>query len=283
MFLKVESKTLHKMSKLKFIFTLVLALGINLYVQAGWIITQQSYDSDEGVESALVETIYLQGNIMKVIQPEMITIFDLNNETITLINKVKKVYWKGKIPDYKKEIKDVMQKAMEDQLKNARDEQKEMIRKMYQGMMESIDNPSKFAGEEPEEYDLEIKKTGEKERLAGHLAYKYAISVNGSIKEEAWLSESSKPHEEFDINKFYTVFGDFTSQAGSNAYYQNHEKYLEFAKKGFPLKSINYNGGYESISEVTGLEKSSIDVSEFTPPSDYKKVNLLEIGLEEKE
>jgi len=281
MFLEVESENHKKMNKLRFLFTIAFALLINLYATAGWVITQQSYDSDEGVETALIETIYLQDNIMKVVQSEMITMFNLNTETITIISPAKKVFWSGKIPDYKKEIKDAMQIAMDEQLASAGDEQKEMIRKMYQGMMESIDNPSKFAGEEPEDYDLKIEKTNEKERIAGHIAYKYSIKVNEAIKEEAWLSESSRPHEEFDINKFYTVFGDFTSQAGTNAFYQNHEKYIEFAKKGFPLKSINYNGGYESISEVTDLKKLNIDASEFTPPAGYKKVSLLEIGLEE--
>lgn len=268
------------MNKQRFLFTIAFALIINFYANAGWVITQQSYDSDEGVELALIETIYLQGNIMKVVQPEMVTMFNLNNETITLMSNLKKVYWTGKIADYKIEIKDAMKLAMNEQMKNASEEQKEMIRKMYQGMMESIDNPSKFAGEEPEEYDLNIEKTSEKERIAGHMAYKYSISVNDALKEEAWLSESSRPHEEFDISKFYTVFGDFISQAGSNTFYQNHEKYIEFAKKGFPLKSINYNGGYESVSEVTELKKLNIEASEFIPPSDYKKVSLFEIGLE---
>ena len=272
-----------EMKKQKFLIIIAIILLINIQASAGWIITQRSYDSDEGVETALIETVYLQNNIMKVVQPEMVTMFDLNKETIIVISPEKKVYWTGKVTDYKNEIKEAMQSAMEEQLKNAREEQKEMIRKMYQGMIESIDNPSKFAGEEPEEYDLQIEKTNEKERLAGHIAVKYQVSVNGSLKEEAWLSESNKAHNEFDINKFYNIFGDFTSQAGIVAFYQNHEEYIEFAKKGFPLKSINYFGGYESISEVTDLKKSNIEASEFIPPSDYKKVSLVEIGLDEQE
>jgi len=267
----------------KYFFTAVITLVINFQALAGWVITQQSYDSDEGVETALIETIYLQDNKMKVVQPGMVTIFNLNEQTITLMSSKKKVYWTGSVADYKKEIKNAMQSAMYEQLKNAPEEQKEMIRKMYQGMIESIENPAKFAGEEPEEYALEIKKTGERERVAGRLAHQYTISVNGVVKEEAWLSESDRPHEEFDIGKFYDVFGDFTSQASTNAFYQNNEKYIEFSKKGFPLKSINYYGGYESISEVTNLERENIDASEFIPPTDYQKVNLVEIGLEEQE
>ena len=271
------------MKKQKSLFIIIITLLLNLPATAGWIITQQSYDSDEGVETALIETIYLQNNIMKVIQHEMITMFDLNTEMITIMNPIKKVYWTGKVDDYKKEIKEAMQSAMEEQLKNAPEEQKEMIQKMYKGMMESIDDPSKFAGEEPEEYDLQIEKTGDKERVTGRVTHKYSIKVNGSVKEEAWLSESDKPHEEFDIGGFYDVFGDFTSQANTSVFYQNDEKYIEFAKKGFPLKSISYFGGYESISEVTNLKKENIDSSEFKVPSDYKKVNLLEIGLEEND
>ncbi len=271
------------MKKSKSLLIIAIVLLINLQASAGWIITQQSYDSDEGVETALIETIYLQDNIMKVAQTDMVTMFDLNNETITLMSPVNKVFWTGKIADYKKEIKEAMQLAMDEQLQNAAEEQKEMIRKMYQGMIESIDNPSKFAGEEPEDYDLQIEKTGDKERVSGRMAHKYSITVNGSVKEEAWLSESDKPHEEFDISKFYDVFGEFTSQAGTSSFYQNDDKYIEFAKKGFPLKSISYYGGYESISEVTNLKKENIDSNEFSTPEDYKKVSLVEIGLEGQE
>jgi len=271
------------MKKQKSLIIILFALLINLQATAGWVITQQSYDSDEGVETALIETVYLQDNIMKVVQPEMVTMFNLNNEMITIMSPVKKVYWTGKVADYKREIKDAMQSTMEEQLKNAPEEQKEMIRKMYKGMMESIDNPSKFAGEEPEEYDLQIEKTGDKERVAGRMAHKYEIKVNGSVKEEAWLSESERPHEAFDIGRFYDIFGDFTSQANTSSFYQNHDKYIEFAKKGFPLKSISYFGGYESISEVTDLKREKIEETEFDAPSDYQKVSLLEIGLEEQE
>ena len=270
------------MKKLQSLLILIIALLINVPANAGWIITQRNYDSDEGVETALTETVYLQNNVMKVVQSEMVTMFDLNNETMTIMSPVKKVYWSGNVASYKKEIKGAMRSAMEEQLADAPVEQKEMIRKMYQGMMESIDNPSKFAGEEPEEYELEIEKTNKKERVAGRLAVKYKISVNGSLKEEAWLSESDRANSVFDIIKFYSVFSDFISQAGTVSFYQNHEKYIEFAKKGFPLKSINYYGGYESISEVTNLDKESIDTTEFTIPSDYKKVSLVEMGLDEQ-
>jgi len=269
--------------KQKFLLILTLVLLINMYANAGWVITQRTYDSDEGVESALIETIYLQSNMMKIVREDMITIFDLNKETMTLMSPEKKFYWTGNIANYKEEIKGAMKLAMEEQLKNASGEQKEMIRKMYQGMMESIDDPSKFADEEPEEYDLEIEKTDQKERIAGHLATKYQVKVNGSLKEEDWLSESNRAHSEFDINKFYTVFGDFSKQAGTAAFYESNETYMEFAKKGFPLKSINYYGGYETISEITKLEKSDINQKEFNPPTDYKKVSLVEIGLEEQE
>ena len=269
--------------KNKFLALLVLFFFMNTSLFAGWIITQQTYDSDQGIEEAVIETIYLQNNIMKVVQNDLITVFDLNKETIIVMNQQRQVYWTGKVSDYKTEIKAAMQTAMEEQLKNATEGQKEMIKKMYTSMMESVDNPSKFAEEEPEEYDLQIEKTQEKEKIAGYTAVKYKVVVNGAIKEEAWLSESNRAHSEFDVVKFYQVFGDFTSQAESIQYYQKNDKYTEFSKLGFPLKSIYYYGGYETISEITSLEKKSLSESDFTPPSNYKKVNLMEIGLNGQE
>lgn len=277
----VKKKTIFKMTKQKYILIITISLIVNFHASAGWVITQRSYDSDEGQETALIEKVYLQNNKMKVVRNEVITIFNLNNEMITLLNSAKKIYWTGNVASYKVEIKNAMQSAMDEQLKNATLAQKDMIKKMYQGMMESIDDPSKFAGEVPEEYDLQINRTSEKERIAGHIAVKYDVSVNGTIKEEAWISESSRAHKEFDINKFYTIFNDFISQAGTIAFYQLDDKYIEFSKKGFPLKSIDYFGGYESISEVIKLEKENIAPTEFVSPSDYQKVNLIEIGIDE--
>jgi|GEM_PF-1148639 len=272
-----------QMSRQKISFILLFTLFFNLQSIAGWVITQKSYDSDQGDASALIETVYIEDDRMKIVQDDMVTVFNLNDETITLMNPVKKVYWKGTIADYKTDIKKALKAAMEEQLKKASERQKPMIRNMYQGMMESIDDPSKFAGEEPEEYQLEIEKTSEKDRIAGYQAVKYQVNVNQQLKEEAWLSESNRAHKEFDIHKFYAIFGDFVNQAEAGAYYQKDEKYIEFAKLGFPLKSINYYGGYESVSHVTSLERENIDVTEFQPPADYRKVNLTEVGIEEQE
>lgn len=268
------------MKKLNIFITLILVFILQTAANAGWVVTQRSYDSDEGVESAITEMVYMQDNVMKVVQENMITMFDLNKELMTVINPTEKVYWTGNIKAYKEEIKLAMQTSMDEQLAKAAPAQKEMIKKMYQGMMESIDNPSKFAGEEPEEYDLEINRTGEKQRVAGRLAVKYEIKVNGMVKEESWISESDRAHAEFDINKFYSLFADFLSQAGNDAFYQTNEKYIEFSKKGFPLKSITYNGGYESVSEVINLDKQKLSEKDFAIPADYKKVNLAEIGLD---
>lgn len=271
------------MKKIRAILIVLIITLFNYNADAGWIVKQRNYDSDVGVESASFETVFLQDGKMKVVSSELVTIFNLNDEHIILINPKNKVYWKGKVADYKVEIKDAMKSAMEEQLAKAPVEQKEMIQKMYQGMMESIDDPSKFAGEEPEDYDLEIDKTGERERIAGRLAVKYKVFVNGSLKEEAWLSESDRANAEFDSEQFHIIFRDFISQAETIAFYQTNQDYIEFSKKGFPLKSINYYGGYESISEVIELKKENINETEFNVPNDYKKVNLIEIGLNEKE
>lgn len=270
------------MKNIKTIFILSAFIFMFYNSNAGWIVKQQNYDSDQGVETAVFETVYLQDNIMKVQQDKIITIFNLNDETITLMNTANKVFWKGKVADYKKDVKSAMQATMDEQLAKASAEQKEMIRKMYTSMMESIDNPSKFAGEEPEEYEIEIERTGEKERIAGRMAVKYKVLINGSVKEEAWLSESERANAEFDSEQFHTVYGDFISQAETIAYYQSNEKYIEFSKKGFPLKSINYYGGYESISEVIELKRENIEKSAFEIPADYKKVSITEIGLDQE-
>jgi len=259
------------------LFITIILLGFT--TQAGWVITQRTYDSDEGVGSATIETIYLEDNVMKVVNSEVITIFDLNKELITLINPEKKVFWTGNVSAFKNDMKAGIKQVMDEKLKNVAPVQHEMMKKMFEGMIAAVDNPSLANDNKQKNYTLEINKTKESARIAGYSSVKYQVKVNGELKEEAWLSESSRAHDEFDINKFYNLFKDFTAQAGTTEFYQTNEKYLEFSRLGFPLKSINYYGGYETISEVTQLDKQKLEPVVFTVPADCKKVSLIEIGL----
>lgn len=270
-----------KIRNIFFLLSIILITHFN--VHAGWIITQRTYDSDEGVESALVETVYLQDNIMKVVQKEMITIFNLNTETITLMSPEKKTYWTGNVANYKTDMKSAIKQVMDEQLKNAPADKREMIKKVFEGMIASVDNPNQVSANQPKNYTLEITRTNESQKVAGYTAVKYKVLVNNELKEEAWLSESNRAQDVLDINKFYNLFSDFTAQAGTTDFYQMHEKYLEFARKGFPLKSVNYYGGYETISEVTKLDKEKIDSLVFVVPADFKKASLMEIGLNKEQ
>jgi hypothetical protein len=267
---------------MKFNITLLILISIvsiTFSAHAGWVITQRTYDSDEGIETATIETVYLQNNVMKVVNSEVTTIFDLNKEMIILINPEKKVYWTGNVTTFKSDMKAGIKQVMDEKLKEVAPEQREMMKKMFEGMIASVDDPSKATESKPKNYTLEINKTKENARIAGYSAVKYRVLVNDELKEEAWLSESSRAHDEFDINKFYNLFHDFTAQAGTTEFYQSNPKYLEFARLGFPLKSVNYYGGYETISEVTQLDKQKLEPVVFTVPADCKKVSLIEIGV----
>ncbi|MCG8411389.1 MAG: hypothetical protein MI739_08900 [Bacteroidales bacterium] len=265
------------MKKSLIITLITILLAVN--VKAGWIITQQIYDSDEGIEHAITKTIYLHNNVMKVVLKDISTIFDLNKETITIINQQQKIFWQGKVDTYKEEIKAEILQKMDKQLEKASEEQKEMIHKMYQNMIESIDDPAKFIGEEPDEYEIEIRKTTNKKQLVGLLAEKYNVIVNGKLKEEVWLSEQNNTCNDFNIYRFYKIFGDFINQSENDVYYHNNEKYIEFAHKGFPLESVNYFGGYETINKVIELKQQVISEGDFSIPEDYKKVKLIQLEL----
>jgi len=266
----------------KYLLILITLISLGYTAQAGWVITQRTYDSDEGPQTASIETVYLQDNVMKVVNSEVITVFDLNKEMITLINPERKVFWTGNISTFKNDMKAGIKLVMDEKLKEIAPEQREMMKKMFEGMIAAVDDPSKATENKPKNYTLEINRTKENARIAGYSAVKYRVIVNGELKEEAWLSESSRAHDEFDINKFYNLFKDFTAQAGTTEFYQTNEKYLEFSRLGFPLKSVNYYGGYETISEVTKLEKQKLETDIFTIPADCKKVSLIEIGINQE-
>lgn len=259
------------------IFILAVLTFLSSSAIGGWIITQRTYDSDEGVEKAYVEKIFMEDYRMKFENPEMSTVFNLETGELFIIDEGKKLYWSGTVKDFKEELKESIKLAFEKQLKTVPKEQKAMMEQMYKSMLQGLDNSGQI--NEVQQLDIIIEDNNMKEKILDYNSSKYSVIVNGVLREELWVAREYGMRKDFDIEKFYSLFDEFLNQGYGNDNYQMHTDYIQLMQKGYPMKTITFYGGYKTITEVTDVEKVTLGEEAFLPPSEYTKSNLDEMGL----
>lgn len=249
---------------------------------AGWVVTQVSYDSDEGKDHGKTEKIYLQDNRMKIVQEGMQVVFDNNTGLFMLISTAKKTYWQGSLKDYHDQLSELFMKTLEVQLERVPEEKREATRTMYKNMLEQMIDPGKGFEQNLQQMSLNIKETGETEPIANVPNILYSIHVNGVKKQELWLPKKNKVADEFDMETYQKKFTGFTQQGISeeNAWMLKPE-YQQVLKEGFPMKTVTFKSGYESIVEVLDIEKEEMDEAFFKAPEGFTKGTLEELGLDE--
>jgi hypothetical protein len=117
---------------------------------------------------------------------------------------------------------------------------------------------------------LEIKQTPDADKIAGYLASKYQVLVDGKLVQEVWMAKDLKIGEDLDLQKFAHMSA---SQAPRSTYQSSHE-YQDFMKMGYPLKQVQYQGDGKIIIEVTKIKKEDVPASRFEVPAGLKEVNM---------
>ncbi len=266
----------------RFGLTLILVVFSLHAVFAGWVVTQLSYDSDEGRDAGKTEKIYLQDNRMKIVQEGMQVVFDNNTGQFMLINSSKKTYWQGSLQDYHDQLSELFMKTLETQLERVPEEKREATRTMYENMLEQMIDPGKGFEQNLQQMSLTINETGATEQIANVPNILYSVQVNGVKRQELWLPKKNRIANEFDMKTYQQKFTGFTQQGISeeNAWMLKPE-YQQLLKEGFPMKTVTFKSGYESIVEVVDIEKEEMDEAFFKAPEGFTKGTLEELGMDE--
>lgn len=251
--------------------TLLLAITFILFeanVFAGWVITTEK---DEGLGSAETETTFVQDNMFKNSTDRETVIFNFPGNEISFINTENKSYWTGTLTDFKTTMVKEMKMKMESALQNVPEEHKEMMKNMYQEMIDKMES-----GENTTKDDLEIKKTNETLDILGHTAEKYQIFSDGTLREDIWISEDINIYNEMDPEQFKEFFKEFSNIASDRSV-ENSYEFIELLEKGYPLKTVEYHENFTITSTVVKIEDKEIPDSEFEIPAGYNKVALADL------
>ncbi len=243
-------------------------------LSAGWIIKERSFNSVDKTRNKYV--YYIQDQKLKMVEDQLISIFDLRKETMTFIAPEKKLYWSGTPGEYKTEFKAAIREAFMKQMKDAPEAEKEMVQATFEYYLQSMDDTLEV---NQTLLDMTIVNTGRKEKIAGKQSLMYGLFVNEILKEEIWISEEVPIYQEFDMVRFNAMLKQIGSDMVGELSYQASRNFAELLRKGLLMKTVDYTQEFSITTEVTKVKQARLEASAFMPPEGYQKTCLSELDL----
>ncbi len=255
-----------------FLFASLLSLSGSLY--AGWIIHERNFDSES--KDKYQYTYYIQGQKLRLEEKSFVSIFDLNDYSVTFINSSKSIYWKGSVESYLKELKDAVKAEMIKDISARSKEEQEMIKATYDyyiaSLKDTMDNTQS-------RYKVTLVNTGEKEKIAGISASGYGLFINKIMKEEVWVSDEVQIERDMDLMKLSVMLEEMGTELPGVLSRQADPKYAQLRKKGLMMKTVEYDFESSFTTEVYKLKQKDLDAKLFLPPKGFKEGKLSEMGL----
>ncbi len=249
-------------------------------VFAGLIMEQERYE--KGSSQKLKGTIYMQDNKVKFFDEEgqFSAIFNLETGEMIQIDNRSKSYTSAQAKDYFKFFKQYalkMKNAMQLQLAELPPDQRARAEEAMK--RQGIELP----GSNSIPVKIEIKKTGDSNKIAGYESVKYEVYRNGKLDEEIWTSNEVGFENEIDMNKMTDYMSELRKieeslGGASSASKEAEQAYIEVFSSGFPMRTTDYPvSGNSIIEEIVKVSRKQIDISEFIAPAGYRKVPLEEM------
>lgn len=248
-------------------FFLIVAVRLH----AGWVITEKVRYPDKTVYET---TIYFQKNLVKIVEGENVTIFDLIRRELTFLNLKTKTFWQGGAETYKREIKEITIERISEELEEIPKNQREHYRDLYENLVRDMDNPA------PAFYAdvaTRVEMTAEQKTILGYVSRKYNLFVEGLLTEEIWISSGIQVSKEVNLEKF-RLFLNEISFGNMEADHRSSREYLHLVNSGYPLISKELIGEGEILTEVTKVERKQFPSHEFKVPDGFEKAFLVEFG-----
>ena len=248
----------------------------SLVARAGTVIQQEGGEIGSNKPKSKI-TLYLDAGKLRVDTQDSgnqsIMIFDASKQVMWMISPAENTYRemdKAQIDAMGQQMSKAMEQ-MQAQMANMPPEQRKMMEDMMKGKMGAMGG----ASAKP---TISLKELGS-EKVGSYNTTHYEMLTNGERTQEIWAAPfdqaklSPADFKTFqDMSKF---FESITRNVPSGSYSFSSMEQL----KGFPVKTVQYNGGKPSHEwSMVSVEQKSIDGSLFTLPAGVKKAEMPSMG-----
>jgi hypothetical protein len=255
---------------------------------AGWVIDQVVKGVGEGGR----QQVMLQANRMKTLmlgadgEPVTAFILDLNAQTITQVDYVKRQYTTTTVQEFGQMMQGVQQavseqmakamKQMQESMKDMPPEQQKMMEQMMRSQM-----PQTEAGpQDCPESKIELKKTGEQATIAGYPAVRYDVLIDGKPDSELWLAKGITAWREMDpqkLERFGSEMAKLAPRCGrahGRFGLRGDDPAWKLANEGYPVRTVHRSAGGGVTVEVVKADTRLVPAAELQPPVGFAKKTL---------
>ena len=116
--------------------------------------------------------------------------------------------------------------------------------------------------------------------LLGYQTEKYSITVDGELFEEKWITTDQALISIIDTYRrtleltYKTVKCSLPDESFLKISTEYSSEYMKVEMSGVELKSVSYEYGSKTQTEVLSIEKEDISPSEFEVPENYSEISF---------
>jgi len=262
--------------------TLIL-LAAAISAEAGWVIDQTSR-GEGGTESGQ-QQVFVQGNRMKTVtladgKPSTAVILDIDARTITQIDYRARHYFASTVDDLRKTLQGAQHAGMaqmEEALKSVPPEQRKLVEEMMRRQMGQAGGGG--AAPCPEPRKVNVRKTDQRETIAGFPAVRYDVTPEGQPAAQVWVAAGITAWREMDREKLRQFAEEMSRFAACHGVRgpvgSGRDDPFRLASEGYTVRTVGPAG---RVIEVTQAEQRPVPAAEFQPPADFARRTLADPG-----
>lgn len=254
----------------------ILFLAISVLAN-GWSVTTHYYSIPKDRSTERIEQIFLLNGYMKMVNGNLTTIFNLEENQIIYINNVNRTYWKGDPSKFNTEVRTELEMMIEEKLYGIEKEQQEVMRAMYNEMIDASFPTTTPVEQRTKTFSAHKEKEGE--TISNYSATKYKILEEGLYLETLWVTKDLPISNDFN----FIDLSHFLNQLASGAYatsFESSAQYFKLIEGGYPVKvQIQRGDGSVQISEVSNAERVNLTPRDFSVPKGYRPGSLSDVGV----
>ena len=240
---------------------LVLILAAADVAWAGWEIEQTTYNLRASGEeiSRHNSTLHVSKDRVRMADPKITTIVEYKADRLVMMMPSKKIYWDGTSDEY-------LEAARRLNPKNR------LTEKQRQRMPNLA---------------LRITELPDKIEIAGKVATKYAIQLDGYPFQDVWVTEAFGVEKDLDYESFQAMQLKLAQSVKSGygaalGAMQKNPEYQKIHRTGFPMRINSYMGEAIMGTQVLRVVAKELPESDFQVPKDFKRVPLVQF-MDEKD
>ena len=237
---------------------------------AGWVISEVSSDQ---FGNKSYQTTFLQNNVVRYESDLSVAIIDLNNEQITLIFPIQKVYWQGSAETFKKGTIDTFKSQTKELINGSTGDIKDTYQQFYDDILKRMNSGDTVDANR----HVNVENLNEEKKIGDYLTHTYNVYIDSTLSEKIWISFDLKPFQEIDLKKLMKFTSELSPMENGIST-TNSDKYIDLVQKGLVVKTEKYINGYlATTTKLKLVKKGVIPDTFFSPPPLYRKASIKEV------